>query len=158
MGSAATIKEGTRAPNFELLDKDGIPHSPKSFKEKYLVVYFYPKDDTPGCTLEAQGFTAQLKKFQKLNTAVVGISGGDEKTKATFCKKFDLEVLLISDADFKVAKSYDSYGKKKFMGREYTGILRKTFVLDDKRNIVKIYDDVKADGHAEEVLEFIKTL
>lgn len=154
----AKIKQGAKAPPFELLDKDGVSYSLDSFKEKYLVVYFYPKDDTSGCTLEAKGFTALLKKFSKLKTAIVGISGGDEKTKAKFCKKYDLDVLLVSDPDFKVAKAYDSYGQKTFMGRKYTGVLRKTFVLDAKHKVVKIFDSVKADGHAEEVLEYIKTL
>ncbi|MBN8549199.1 MAG: peroxiredoxin [Deltaproteobacteria bacterium] len=152
------VKEGAKAPAFELCDKDGTKHALKSMKEKYVVLYFYPKDDTPGCTLEAKEFTADLKKYSKLKAAVIGVSGGDEKTKTKFCKKHDLDVLLLSDPDFEVAKAYESYGQKTFMGRKYMGILRNTFVLDAKRKILKVFSAVKPEGHSAEVLAYLKSL
>lgn len=152
------VTEKKKAPQFSLPDKDGMMHSLKEWKDNYIVVYFYPKDDTPGCTIEALEFSSTLKQFAKLGARVVGISGGDEKSKASFCKKHKLQVLLLSDGDFAVAKRFESYGAKTFMGRKYTGILRSTFVLDANHKILKRYDNVSAKGHAEEVLGFITAL
>lgn len=151
------INEGSKAPSFNLKDKDGESFSLKNISSDFVVIYFYPKDNTPGCTTETIGFNRDLKKFAKLNTTVIGISGGDEKTKTKFCTKHDLELLLLSDSDFSVAKSYDSYGERSFMGRKFNGIYRKTFVLDKDRNIIKIYDKVKPEIHSGEVLEFISS-
>jgi peroxiredoxin Q/BCP len=119
------------------------------------VLYFYPKDDTPGCTLEAKEFSQFLEKFKSRNVRVVGVSGGDEKTKAKFCAKYSLKVPLLSDTDFKVATSYGAYGLKKFMGRTFQGIFRKTFLVDKAGKIARIFDTVKPEGHAEEVLTAI---
>lgn len=154
----AELKIGKPAPRFSLKDKDGRPHSLGSSKADYTVLYFYPKDDTPGCTLEAKEFTASLKDFKSRNVEVVGISGGSDKTKASFCKKYSLKVPLVSDPTFKVAKSYGAYGKKKFMGRSYEGIFRKTFLVDRNGKIARIFDSVKPEGHAEEVLAAIDSL
>jgi peroxiredoxin Q/BCP len=152
------VTEKKKAPQFSLPDKDGAMHSLQEWKDNYIVLYFYPKDDTPGCTIEALEFTGNVKQFAKLGARVVGISGGDEKSKASFCRKHNLKILLLSDSDFTVAKKYESYGVKTFMGRKYTGILRSTFVLDPDHKILKRYDAVSAKGHAEEVLNFIKSL
>ena len=154
----AELKIGKPAPRFSLKDKDGRPHSLGSSKADYTVLYFYPKDDTPGCTLEAKEFTASLKDFKSRNVEVVGISGGSDKTKASFCKKYSLKVPLVSDPTFKVAKSYGAYGKKSFMGRSYEGIFRKTFLVDRNGKIARIFDSVKPEGHAEEVLAAIDAL
>ena len=145
-----------KAKQFKLKDKDGKTWSLKDFDEDFLVLYFYPKDNTPGCTIEARDFQKSLGQFKRLSAKVIGISGGDEKTKTKFCDKHRLKFLLLSDTDFSVSKKYGVYGKKKFMGREYMGISRQTFVIDKKRNIIKVFEKVKPLGHAKEVLEFLK--
>lgn len=152
----ADLKIGQTAPRFSLKDKDGRAHS--LGKAEYTVLYFYPKDDTPGCTLEAKEFSQLIQKFRSRNVEVVGVSGGNEKTKASFCKKHSLKVPLVSDSDFKVAKSYGAYGLKKFMGRSFQGIFRKTFLVDKSGKIAHIFDTVKPEGHAEEVLAAIDQL
>lgn len=152
------LKVGQTAPRFSLKDKDGKPHSLSEAKADYTVLYFYPKDDTPGCTLEAKEFSELLPKFKSRNVRVVGISGGNEKSKTTFCKKHALKVPLLSDTNFKVAKSYGAYGAKKFMGRSFKGIFRKTYLVDSSGKIAKVFPTVKPEGHAEEVLAAIEEL
>lgn len=152
----AKLKVGAKAPDFKLSDKDGSKISLKDLKAEFTVVYFYPKDDTPGCTIEAQGFNKDISKYKKLDISVIGISGGDEKTKSKFCNKFNLKIILLSDSDFKISKKYNSFGKKTFMGKTYDGIFRKTFILNDKRKIIKIYDKVTPETHSREILEEIK--
>lgn len=154
----AGLKIGQSAPRFSLKDKDGKAYSLAAQKAAYTVLYFYPKDDTPGCTLEAKEFSQTLPKFKSRNVQVVGVSGGNEKTKASFCKKYSLKIPLVSDTNFKVAKSFGAYGTKKFMGRTFQGIFRKTFLLDKTGKIVRIFDSVKPEGHAEEVLKVIDML
>jgi peroxiredoxin Q/BCP len=152
------MKIGQKAPEFSLKDRTGKSYSLKSFKGKYTVVYFYPKDDTPGCTIQAQRFTEYKAKFAKLNIDVIGISGGDEKSKEKFCKKQKLDLLLLSDTDFTVAKSYKSYGEKMFMGRKYQGIFRNTFLLDHSKKVVKIFEKVSVEDNASEILETVLAL
>jgi peroxiredoxin Q/BCP len=152
----AELTIGQAAPRFSLKDKDGNAYS--LGKAEYTVLYFYPKDDTPGCTLEAKEFSHLIQQFKARNVQVVGVSGGNEKTKASFCKKHSLKVPLVSDTNFKVAKSYGAYGLKKFMGRTFQGIFRKTFLVDKAGKIVHIFDTVKPEGHAEEVLAAIDRL
>ena len=147
-----------KAPDFALKDKDGFLHSLKDVKSNYTIVYFYPKDSTPGCTIEANAFNNHLPEFKKLKTTIIGISGGDEKTKKKFCVKYDLKILLLSDPDFAVSKKYKSYGKKTFMGMTFNGIFRNTFILDKNKFIIKTFDKVKAEGHAEEVINFLKNI
>jgi len=152
------LKVGQLAPRFSLKDKDGKAHSLDTAKVEYTVLYFYPKDSTPGCTLEAQEFSHHMDKFTSRNVRVVGVSGGDEKSKAKFCAKYSLKVPLVSDTNFKVAKSYGAYGMKNFMGRSFQGIFRKTFLVDKAGKIARIFDTVKPEGHAEEVLAAIDEL
>jgi peroxiredoxin Q/BCP len=152
------LKVGDKAPKFNLMDKEGKEHGVGLDKSDYLVLFFYPKDNTPGCTLEAQGFSAALKDFSRRKAKVIGISGGDRKTKDKFCVKYDLMVALVSDTEFSVAKAYGVFGDKKFMGRVYKGIFRTTFIVDKSGKIAHIFDDVKPDGHAEEVLGVLKGL
>ncbi len=149
------LQINNNAPEFYLKDKDGKVHSLKDINAKYIVLYFYPKDDTSGCTIEAKGFTNDLNKFEKLNAKIIGISGGDENTKKKFCDKYNLKVLLLSDPDFSVCKKYEVYGEKSFMGNEFLGIKRTTFVINKDKKIVKIYENVKPEGHSEEILEFL---
>ena len=118
------VKVGGKAPAFTLKDKDGKAYALKDIPGAFRILYFYPKDDTPGCTIEAKAFSKDLDKFKKLGATIVGISGGDEKTKTKFCKKYDLNILLLSDTDFKVSDAYGQYGEKSFMGRKYMGISR----------------------------------
>lgn len=155
LASMKSLKEGAKAPSFALTDKSGKKISLKDIETPYTVVYFYPKDDTPGCTIEAKEFSEALPKFKKAGASIIGISGGTDKTKDKFCTKHNLKVTLLTDPDFTVSKAYKSYGKKKFMGREYMGIYRKTFLLDNAKKIVKIFDEVSPEGHADEVLELI---
>lgn len=152
------VKEGAKAPSFALKDKDGHVHKLNEFDAKYLILYFYPKDSTPGCTLEAQGFNKVLPKLKRLDVQVVGISGGNEKSKAKFCAENELTLLLLSDPDQTVARKYGAFGEKKFMGRTSEGILRKTFLLDREKKIVKIYEEVKPAEHIKEVLADLKDL
>ncbi|MFH1209457.1 MAG: peroxiredoxin [archaeon] len=147
-----------KAFDFRLKDKDGKTYSLKEFKKNYIVLYFYPKDSTPGCTLEAKEFNDHLDDFKKLNTQIIGISGGDEKTKTKFCDKHKLKLLLLSDTDFSISKKYKVYREKSFLGKKFLGIVRTTFVLDKSYNIIKQYDKVNPIGHAKEVLKFVKNI
>jgi thioredoxin-dependent peroxiredoxin len=150
--------QNKKAPEFKLKDKDSNFHTLKDFKEKYKVLFFYPKDNTPGCTIESKKFSALLPEFKKLNTKIIGISGGDEKSKTKFCDKQNLNLLLLSDTDFSISKKYNSYGEKSFMGRKYLGISRNTFILDKNNNILHVFEKVKPLTHPKEVLDFIKSL
>ena len=152
------LREGQKAPNFKLNDKDGRAHTLGAPGVSYTVLYFYPKDSTPGCTLEAQEFTASLKEFKSRGVRIIGVSGGDKSSKAKFCSKYKLAIPLVSDTDFKVAKSYGAYGDKKFMGRSFKGIFRKTFILDNNGTVVRVFEAVKPEGHAREVLKAVDLL
>jgi len=151
----AKIKEGGKAPRFTLCDKDGVEHGVGKTKADFIVLFFYPKDNTPGCTVESQEFSDTLKEFTRRGAKVIGISGGDQKTKQKFCSKYDLKVDLVSDTDFEVSQAYGVYGEKKFMGRTYQGIYRTTFVVDKAGTIIKIFSDVTPKGHAREVLDAV---
>ena len=150
------LKENTKAPDFKLKDKNSKEHQISKIKSDFFVVYFYPKDNTPGCTIEAGMFNKHLPEFKKLKTQIIGISGGDEKSKTKFCEKHDLKLLLLSDPEFIVSKKYKVYGEKSFMGRKFKGINRQTYVLDRGLKIIKTFDKVKVGEHALEVLKFIK--
>lgn len=150
------IKVGSKAPAFALLDQTGTERSLKDIGGEYVVLYFYPKDDTPGCTIEAQEFSKLAPAFRKIGTHIIGISGGDVRSKEKFCTKHDLSITLLADENFSIAKKFGAYGKKKFMGREYMGILRQTFVLDKSGTVVQAFPEVSPQGHAKEVLNFLR--
>lgn len=152
------LAEGKKAPAFSLPDKDQKIVKLSEIAEDYVVLFFYPKDNTPGCTIEAQGFSRDLAKYKRLNAAVIGISGGDQKSKQTFCSKQKLRITLLSDSEFSVATKYGVYGPKKFMGKTFQGIHRTTFVIDQQRKIIKLFDNVKPLQHSKEVLEFLENL
>ena len=152
------LKLGKSAPTFELPDKDGTLVSLKKGAHDFTVVFFYPKDSTPGCTIEAKSFTRDLKAFEKFGASIIGISGGDEKSKTNFCKKEKLSVLLLSDTDFSVARKFGVYGEKSFMGRKFKGIFRNTFLLDKNLKILKIYEKVSPETHSAELLSDIAAL
>ncbi|MBL7959183.1 thioredoxin-dependent thiol peroxidase [bacterium] len=152
------LKVGQKAPDFRLSDTNGNEIVLSSFIGRKVVLFFYPKDDTPGCTKEACSFNAGIKKFEKQKIAVFGISPDDMKSHRKFTEKFDLSFPLLSDIGHKVAEKYGAWGKKKLYGREYEGVIRSTFLIDEKGNIEYIFDKVKVDIHADEVLEVIKMI
>jgi peroxiredoxin Q/BCP len=143
---------GDIAPDFTLPDAHGNLISLADFRGQRVVLYFYPRDNTPGCTKEACGFRDVYANYQSNNTIILGISLDDAKSHAKFATKFQLPFPLLSDEDGKVATAYDSYGLKKFMGKEYMGVTRNTFIIGPDGRIEKIYLKVKPEHHAEEVL------
>lgn len=147
-----------KAPNFRLLDQNEKAHSLDDFKGKWLIVYFYPKDDTPGCTKEACGFRDALDKFKEQDIEIVGISKDSLKSHQKFATKFNLNFPLLSDESLEVIKSFGAWGRKKFMGKEFDGILRKTYIVNPEQEIVKVYEKVDPVVHAEEILKDIKIL
>ena len=151
-------KKGTKAKNFMLPDQDGKMHTLTEYAGKWVVLYFYPKDDTPGCTVEACQFRDTFPKFQRSAAVVLGVSVDAVKKHAKFVTKYELPFTLLADEDKKVVELYGVWAKKKFMGREYMGILRTTFLIAPDGKIAKVYEDVKPDGHAEKILQDIKKL
>jgi thioredoxin-dependent peroxiredoxin len=146
---------GSPAPDFALLDSEGQEISLQSLRGKWLVLYFYPKDDTPGCTKEACAFRDQFSQFIEKNVVILGISVNDAKAHQKFIAKYDLPFPLLVDPDAAIATAYDSYGLKKFMGKEYLGITRNTFLIDPEGNLAKIYKKVKPETHPAIVLQDI---
>ncbi len=147
------ISEGDLVPKFELEDSDGNKVKSTDFKGKKHVIYFYPKDFTPGCTTEADEFSRDYKKFKKSGIDILGISPDDVDSHKKFCKKMGIPYTLLADTNKEVSKKFGVWGKKKFMGREYMGIVRSTFLVNEKGKIFKVYPKVKAAGHAKQVLE-----
>ena len=152
------IKENTKAPTFIALSTNKSKYSLKDSLGKYVVIYFYPKDDTPGCTIETNDFNKLLSKFKKLNCDIFGISKDNLKSHDKFRDKYKIKFDLLADEELGVLKKYKVWGKKKFMGREFMGVLRTTFLIDKKGKIIKIWDNVKVKDHAKDVLETIKNL
>jgi thioredoxin-dependent peroxiredoxin len=150
------LSEGDPAPGFTAPTNGGGTVSLKDFKGKYLVLYFYPKDDTPGCTKEACGFRDAFKDFEKAGAVVLGVSTDSVKKHDKFVEKFQLPFPLLADEDKSIVEAYGVWGKKKFMGREYMGTNRVTFLIDPKGKIKKIWPTVKPEEHAAEVLAAIK--
>ena len=152
------IKENTKAPDFTLPSTNGENQKLKDLLGKYVVIYFYPKDDTPGCTIETNDFNKLLPKFKKLNCEIFGISKDTIKSHDKFREKFKIKFDLLSDEEIKVLKKYKVWAKKKFMGREFMGIVRTTFLIDKKGKIIKIWNNVKVKDHAKEVLETLQNI
>jgi peroxiredoxin Q/BCP len=147
------LKEGDKAPAFSTTDADGNTIKLKDFKGQKVVLYFYPKDDTPGCTKEACSFRDDFATFKKRGINVLGVSPDSETSHKKFAQKYKLPFTLLADHEHKIADAYGTYGQKKFMGRTYMGILRTTFLIDEKGKIKKVFEKVKPDEHAREVLE-----
>ncbi|MCV0411060.1 thioredoxin-dependent thiol peroxidase [Nitrosopumilus sp.] len=147
------ISEGDTIPKFEISDANGKKIKSSDFKGKKHVIYFYPKDFTPGCTTEADEFSRDYKKFQKAGIEIIGISPDDVESHKKFCDKMGIKYPLLADVDKEVSKMFGVWDKKKFMGREYMGVIRSTFLVDEKGKIFKIYPKVKPAGHSKEVLD-----
>ncbi|TLY44344.1 MAG: thioredoxin-dependent thiol peroxidase [Nitrospirae bacterium] len=145
------LQIGNKAPDFTLPDQDGKTVSLKSLKGKQLVLYFYPKDDTPGCTKEACGFRDSLKAIEKINTVVLGVSMDNAASHQKFIKKYSLPFPLLCDEDGTVSKAYGVYKLKNMYGKTYWGIERSTFIIDETGKLKAIFRKVKVDGHVDEV-------
>jgi thioredoxin-dependent peroxiredoxin len=147
------LKEGSTAPAFKTNDANGESIALKDLRGQKVVLYFYPKDDTPGCTKEACSFRDAFAKFKKKGIAVLGVSPDNEKSHLKFATKYELPFTLLADTDRAIAEAYGVWGEKKFMGRKYMGVHRTTFLIDEKGKIKKIFEKVKPEDHANEVLE-----
>jgi peroxiredoxin Q/BCP len=150
-----SLKEGDSAPAITLDTDSGEKFTLSSLKGKNVVLYFYPKADTPGCTKESCEFRDTSKKFSKANTVIVGVSPDPTKAQAKFKEKFDLPFVLLADVDHKTCEDYGVWKEKSMYGKKYMGVERTTFVIDPQGKIKKIFPKVKVDGHAEEVLAAI---
>ncbi|MGA7326025.1 MAG: thioredoxin-dependent thiol peroxidase [Rhodomicrobium sp.] len=150
------INEGDTAPDFVLPDAEGKIVKLSSFKGRYKIVYFYPKDDTSGCTKEAQSFTELKPEFDKLNTEIMGISPDQVKSHAKFRDKYGLQVTLLADENKEAINAYGVWAEKKMYGKSYMGVERSTFLIGPDGKVLKAWRGVKVPGHTEEVLEVLK--
>ena len=148
-----TLKTGDRAPNFSGLDQNGASLTLADYKGKKLVVFFYPKASTPGCTAEACDLRDNYARFQANNYALLGVSADSAKAQAKFIEKYDLPFPLLADEDKSVIQAFGVWGPKKFMGKEYDGIHRTTFVIDENGIIEEVISDVKTKAHAAQILK-----
>lgn len=149
------LKENDLAPDFTLPDETGQQHSLSDYKGKTVVLYFYPKDDTPGCTKEACSFRDNFSEITSKGAIVIGISKDSQKSHEKFKIKYNLPFLLLADENAKVIKLYNFWGTKNMYGKMVEGTLRKTFIIDKDGKIKKIFEKVTPEGHAEEILKFI---
>jgi thioredoxin-dependent peroxiredoxin len=152
------VEEGKKAPAFSLPDQSGKAQKLSDYAGKPVVLYFYPKDDTPGCTAEACSFRDNLPDFKKVKAAVVGISVLDSKSKAKFADKHQLNFPLLADEDHAVAEKYGAWQEKSMYGKQYMGVARITYLLDADGKVAKRWDKVSVATHADEVLEAVKAL
>lgn len=152
------LEVGSVIADFTLPSDNGKDFSINDFKGRNIVIYFYPKDDTPGCTIEAKDFSCKLDEFEKLNTIIVGISKDPINKHEKFRSKYELKHLLLSDVDGKICEMFNCWVEKSMYGKKYMGIARKTFLIDTNGVIVKIWPNVKIPGHVDDVLSSIKGL
>ncbi len=152
------LKEKIKAPNFKLPSTDNTIFELKKVKKKNIILYFYPKDDTPGCTIESKDFSKLNNLITKNNTVVLGISKDSIQSHLKFIKKYKLKFNLLSDEKLSLIKKYGVWGKKSFLGKKYMGIIRTTFLINAKGKIHKIWSNVRVKDHAKEVLDEIKKI
>lgn len=152
------IEEGKKAPTFALKDQSGETVKLAAHAGKYVVLYFYPKDDTPGCTKEACGFRDEHTKLEKAGAVVLGVSPDASARHAKFIEKYQLPFTLLADTEHAVAEKYGAWGEKVNYGKKYMGIIRSTFLIGPDGKVAKVWPKVKAEGHAQEVLEALKAL
>lgn len=146
-----------KAPAFELPDQEGTLHSLKQYKGKWVILYFYPKDDTPGCTKEACSFRDSSAEFKKLGVVILGVSKDSVASHKKFAEKYHLNFPILSDESKKTIVAYNAWGEKKFMGRVFEGVKRTTALIDPEGNIKKVYENVNPLVHAKEVLSDIQS-
>lgn len=147
------IEPGKKAPAFNLKDQNGKSHKLSDYEGRNVVLYFYPKDDTPGCTKEACDFRDSLPRFKTGKAVILGVSVLDEASKARFAEKYDLNFPLLADEDHDVADKYGAWQKRSLYGREFMGVARTTYLIGPDGKVLRRWDKVKVDGHADEVLE-----
>ncbi len=152
------LTEGKKAPKTKVLDAEGAAVSLSDYAGKMVVLYFYPKDDTQGCTVEAKDFRDYMAKFKKLGVVVIGVSKDSTQSHEKFCNKYDLNFSLWSDEEHKLMDAFGVWQLKKFMGREFMGTVRSTFVIDKKGTIIKVFPKVTVKDHAKEVYTFVSSL
>jgi peroxiredoxin Q/BCP len=152
------ISAGQNAPDFTLPDEKGQNHSLSEYRGKPVVLYFYPADDTPGCTKQACGFRDDYSAYQKAGVPVIGVSPDSSNSHTKFINKYDLPFTLLSDPDREVLNLYKVWGKKKNFGREYEGVIRTTFLIDGDGKIVKVLENVSAAKHSEKILEALEKM
>ena len=150
-----SLKVGDNAPNFSLRDQNGNSVSLDSFLGKKVIVFFYPKDDTPGCTVEACNFRDDFEMYEEKNAVLLGISKDGEESHKKFISKFDLPFRLLCDEDHAVAEAYGAWGEKSMYGRKYMGIIRTTVVVDADGKVEQIFEKVKPKDHSKELLEML---
>jgi len=150
------ISDGVPAPDFTLQDDTGAVRTLSDYRGQSLVLYFYPKDDTPGCTTEACNFRDDYSAYQQAGVTILGVSPDTPKSHAKFKAKFGLPFPLLADVDHKVCELYGVWGLKKFMGREYDGVFRTTFIIDPQGKIARVFENVKPAEHSVEVLEALQ--
>jgi len=158
MAENKQLKIGNKAPDFKLPDSSGEIVSLKDYKDKWLVLYFYPKDNTSGCTTEAVDFTGSLSEFKKLNTSVVGVSPDSCRSHQKFIEKHDLAVTLLSDEGKTILEKYGVWQLKKMYGKDYSGVVRTTLIISPDSKIRHIWESVKVSGHIDDVLIKLKEL
>jgi peroxiredoxin Q/BCP len=152
------LEAGKKAPSFTLKDQTGATVKLADFAGQYVVIYFYPKDDTPGCTVEACSFRDEYAKLKKAGAVVLGVSPDDEKRHAKFIAKFTLPFTLLADTEHVMAEKYGTWAEKSMYGRKYMGVLRSTFLIAPDGKVARVWPKVKPDGHGAEVLAAIKEL
>jgi peroxiredoxin Q/BCP len=150
------VEEGKPAPDFELASDSGETVKLSDLRGKQVVLYFYPKDDTPGCTTQACGIRDAYSEFQREGAVILGVSPDDERSHVRFKEKYELPFTLLADTDHRVADEYGVWGEKKYMGRTYWGVERSTFVIDADGNVKRVMRKVKPDTHADEVLATLR--
>jgi thioredoxin-dependent peroxiredoxin len=151
------ISAGIPAPDFELQDDTGTTRKLSDYRGRNVVLYFYPKDDTPGCTTEACNFRDDYSAYDRAGVAILGVSPDDVKSHAKFKKKFQLQFPLLADVGHKVCDLYGTWGPKKFMGKSYEGVLRTTFLIDENGKIIKVFENVRPAEHSTELLSALGT-
>ena len=149
------LKKNTTAPDFELLDENGKLHKLSDFKGRNVLLYFYPKDDTPGCTTEACEFRDDYDEYEKGGVVILGISPDSPKSHKKFKEKYNLPFTLLADEDHHVCEMYGVWAKKSMYGREYYGVLRTSFLIDEEGKFIEIFENVKPKGHSQQILSML---
>ena len=149
------LETNTKAPDFTLPDKDGNPVSLSDFRGKKVVLYFYPRDNTPGCTRQACAFAAAYDRFRSMDVTVIGVSKDSVASHLKFAQKYDLPFILLSDPELQAIQAYDVWKEKKMYGKVSMGVVRTTYIIDEQGNIEKVMPKVKPDTNAAEILEYL---